>query len=136
MQETPFICLSIWYCNVKESQLIDSSVRWKSSSNFRKSLVIQRRSSEQSLEPVLISGELRKQTLVMLPYRRNSKRSTCISFHSSGNMATRDVIALDNEDCDVDQLNRHLDGLISIRERHRKILTDSKSNWLTDDIDY
>ena len=50
-------------------------------------------------------------------------------------MATRDVVALDNEDCDVDQLKRHLDGLISIRERHRKILADSKSNWLTDDID-
>ena len=60
----------------------------------------------------------------------------CISFHSSGNMATRDVVALDNGDCDVDQLKRHLDGLISIRERHRTILVDSKSNWLTDDIDY
>ena len=51
-------------------------------------------------------------------------------------MATRDVAALDNEVCDVDQLKRHLDGLISIRERYRKILTDSKSNLLTDDIDY
>ena len=44
----------------------------------------------------------------------------------------RDVVALDNEDCDVHQLKRHLDGLISIREHHRKILADSKSNWLTD----
>ena len=50
-------------------------------------------------------------------------------------MATRGVVALDKEDYHVNQLKRHLDGLVSICERHRKVLADSKPNCFTHDID-